>query len=128
MRQTSVSSTWKGRPRRLIVPGNTNGVSTRIDVPELFVQEPGGSVAFLADTGADSVPPPHTGLLFGGIGELSRDPAAPVFGQHECVLDLGEAQVCPPGDVDVPDGLIVLPGDEVRGSLLDLLAQAVERQ
>jgi len=30
--------------------------------------------------------------------------------------------------VDVADGLIVLPGDEVRGSLLDLLAQAVERQ
>lgn len=48
--------------------------------------------------------------------------------QHEDILDLGQAEVCSaPGDVDVPEGLIVLLRNEVRRLFLGL-SEATERQ
>jgi hypothetical protein len=63
------------------------------------------------------------------VRELGRDPAAPLFGQHEDVLDLRESEVrSAPGDMRVSDRLSVLPCNEVSRVLLDVLTEAAERQ
>ena len=73
--------------------------------------------------------PPGARLLLGRIHELSRNPAAPSFGHHEHVLDLGNTQVCAdPSDVRVRDGLIIVPCDEVGRAFRTLLVETAKRQ
>jgi hypothetical protein len=60
---------------------------------------------------------------------LSCDPASPSLGHDEDVLDLGNAQMCAdPSDMGVPDGLIMVPCDEVGRSVRTLLVETVKWQ
>src|SRR3954471_815667 len=60
-------------------PGHPHRIDPCVCVTELRVQLPRCDIALSADAETDAVPAPGARLLLGGIGELSRDPAAPAF-------------------------------------------------
>jgi hypothetical protein len=102
--------------------GDAHSIVPCVDVTELRIQTSRCDIPVSTDAQADALPAPFARFLLGCIRELSSDPLASSLGQHEHVLDLGNAQMgTDPSDVRVPDRLIIVPCDEVGRALFNLL-------
>jgi hypothetical protein len=82
-----------------------------------------------ADREADPIPATASRLVLSCAGQLGRNPSPTTLGQHEDVLNLWNPNVrLLPRDVSVTDRPTILPGDQIRRTILRMLIEAIERQ
>ena len=107
---------------RSITPDTRTGSTPAATYPSFAYRLLAATFPVLTDAQADALPAPRPRFLLSCIRELSSDPLAPTLGQHEDVLNLGNAQVCTdPSDVRVPDRPLIVPSDEVGRTPFNLL-------
>lgn len=106
-----------------------NRSAANILVADSLIQFSRGLVVVGTDREADPIPAPPTRLILGCASQPSRNPAPTLIGQHEDVLNLRHANMCPlPGDVSVTDRPLILPSDQIRRTVLRMLIKTTEGQ